>query len=136
RHAARTDDGIPVVDRLLHALFLLDAAGDGAAAVLDPVGNRRPAVVLALADDVHLVAATRAVLHFPELAGNGMQRRRLDVAVTDRPDLQAGARLTDERVVFGNGAIGIDPHDLAVEADQVLRLHAAFGDRPVSLRDE
>src|SRR3712207_8577109 len=35
RHAARADDRIPVIERLLHSFLLLNPAGDWAAAVLD-----------------------------------------------------------------------------------------------------
>ncbi len=46
------------------------------AGVIDAVADHRPAVILALGDDVDLVAAARAVLDLPELAGGGMDRKR------------------------------------------------------------
>src|SRR5690606_28860097 len=94
--------------------------------VLDPVGDRRPAVIQALPDDVDLVAAARAVLHFPQLARVRMQRRRLHVAMADRPDLRSRAFLSDERVVLRDAPVRIDPGDLADQAVHLLRLHAPW----------
>ena len=68
RHPGGRDRGHPVPDRLLHA-GLLRALVDLGAAVVDAVADHRPAVVLALLDDVDLVAAARPVLVLPQLAG-------------------------------------------------------------------
>ena len=76
------------------------------------------------------------MLDLPQLAGRRVQRRRLDVAVAERPDLRPHAFLADERVVLGDRAVGVDADDLAEQAVHPLRLHAAFGDRPVAERDE
>ena len=66
----------------------------------------------------------------------GMQRRGLDVAVAERPDLRPHAVLADERVVLRDRAVGVDADDLAEQAVHLLRLHAALGDRALALRDE
>ena len=66
----------------------------------------------------------------------GMQRRRLDVAMADRPDLRADAFLADKRVVLRNRSVRVDADDLADQAVHVLRLHAPRGDRSIALRDE
>src|SRR5688572_11405521 len=116
QHAARRDVRIPVVDRLLHAGLHLFVAGDASALIFDTVGDRRPAVVPALFRDVQFVAPIGAVLDFPQLTSGRVQRRRLDVAVTERPDLGSHALLADERVVLGDRAVGIQPDDLAEEA--------------------
>src|SRR6185503_8019443 len=135
-HPARRDVRIPVVDRLFHAFLMLDAAGDRWALILDAVRNRRPAVVFALAGDVHLVAAARAVLDLPQFTRHRIQRRRLHVAMTEGPDLGTDAFLADERVVLGNRSVRIEANDLAEQAVHLLGLHAAFGDRAFTLRDE
>src|SRR5688572_1085115 len=135
-HAARRDVRIPVVHRLLHARLLLDAAGDRRALILDAVGDRRPAIVLAFARDVHFIAAARAVFDLPQLAGLWMESRRLDVAVTEGPDLRPHAFLADERIVLRYGAVGVDAHELADQAVHLLRLHAAGSDRPIAEGDE
>src|SRR4030095_14947982 len=100
-HTARRDVRIPVVTRLLHAFLLLDAAGDGRALILDAVRDRRPAVVLALARDVALVPAARAVPDFPQFTCRRIQRSRLHVAMAERPDLGPHAFFPDERIVLG-----------------------------------
>ena len=86
------------------------------ALILDAVGDRRPAVVLALARDVHFIAAARAVLDLPQLARLRVQGRRLDVAVPEGPDLWTHALLADERVVLGNAAVRVDAHQFADQA--------------------
>ena len=99
RHAGGRDRRRPVLDRLLHA-GLRRALVDLRAAVVDAVADHRPAVVLALLDDVDLVAAARAVLVRPQLAGRRMQRRALHIAVAVAPDFRLGvacARRTDCR---------------------------------------
>src|SRR5436309_5149952 len=112
RHAARTDDRIPVVARLLHPFFLRDVAGNRRAAVLDAVRDRRPAVVLPFPRDVDLVAAARAVLDLPQLAGLRMKRRSLHVAMAERPDLVTHALRRGKRIVLRNRAIGVEADDL------------------------
>src|SRR3954468_17764178 len=67
----RRDDGIPVVDRLLHARDARRRGTEGARdrlrpRILDAIRLEWPAVVLPLLDQVQLVPAARAVLHLPE----------------------------------------------------------------------
>src|SRR5688572_9839911 len=136
RHPGRRDDRVPVIQRLFHALLLRDAFADRLTAVLEPVRDRRPTVVLALARDIDLVAAARAVLDFPELAGLGMERGRLDVAVPVRPDLRQRVLLTDERIVVGHAAVGVNADDLAERALEHLRLQATGDHAALAGRDE
>ena len=135
-HAARRDYRIPVVERLFHAGLLLNAARDGTTLVLDAIRDRRPSVVLAFARDVELIAAASAVLNLPQLTRRRMHRGGLHVAMTERPDFRPDASLADERIVFGDRAIGIDADNLADAAVHLLSLHAPLGDRAVALRDE
>ena len=136
RHAARPNDRIPVVERLLHAVLRRDAASNFPAEVLDAVRDRRPAIVLARARNVDLVAAARAVLDFPQLTGGRVQRRGLDVAMAKRPDLGPDALLSHERVVPRNRSVRIQSHDFSEQPVHSLCLHPAFGDRPLALRNE
>ena len=85
--AARRDDRVPVVDRLLEPLGLRRLV-DRLARILLAVADRRPAVVLAALDEVELVAAARAHLDDPQPVLR-VERRREDVAVAERPDLRA-----------------------------------------------
>src|SRR5829696_6607851 len=101
-HAARADDRIPVVERLLHPFFRREVARDRATGVLDAIGGGRPAIIFTFADDVEFVTAPRAVLHLPQLPGGWVQCSRLDVAMADREDLLAGAGAAHERVVPGD----------------------------------
>ena len=66
------------------------------------LGDVDPAVVVALLDHVDLVAAVRAELGFPQLAGHGIDRQAERVAVAGGPDLRLVALLADERVVLGD----------------------------------
>src|SRR5688572_7523254 len=96
REARDRDGRRPVNGRRLETFvrrqLRLPRAGIGA-----PVAHDRPAVVLAGTDDVELVAAIRAVLALPELAGHGMEREPERVAVTDRIDLRPETLSADER---------------------------------------
>src|SRR6185436_3379731 len=73
-HARRCNRGHPIADRLLHAV-LARAVVDLGAAVIDAEADDRPAVVLALVDDVDLIAAARPVLVLPQLAAGGVAAR-------------------------------------------------------------
>ena len=77
RDAARRDRRRVVDDGQLHAGSA--ALGD---AVLLAHRDHAPAVVLALLDDVDLVAAGRTVLRFPEQAGDRIPRQSLRIAMT------------------------------------------------------
>src|SRR5690606_13022892 len=111
------------------------ALADRAAAVLDAVGDDRPAVVAPGAHDVQLVAAAGAVLHGPQLARSRVQGRALDVAVAQRPDLGPRARLADEGIVRRDRAVGVDAHDLAQVAAGILGLGPGLQIGPLAQGD-
>src|SRR5215468_6880238 len=123
RHPGRSDRGHPVLERLLHAL-LVRALVDPGAAVVDAVADHRPAVILALLDEIDLVAAARPMLVLPQLSGHGVEREPLGIAVAVAPDLRLGGRLADEGIVRRNRAIGPDANDLAEVVGEILRLVA------------
>jgi hypothetical protein len=77
----------------------------GADAVVDAVGDDRPAVIDAGADDVDLVASLRTVLMRPEFAGLRMQCRALHVAVAEGELFRFPAGLADEGVVGGDAPV-------------------------------
>ena len=81
--------------------------------MIRPVRNDRPAVVPARPDDVELVAAQRTVLHFPELAGLGMDDQAQRIAEAQGVDLRSIGRVADEGIVFGRGPVVIQAQDLA-----------------------
>src|SRR5262245_12540645 len=56
--------------------------------------------------------------------------------MTVRPDLRADAFLADERVVLRDRSIGVEANDLAEQSVHPLRLHAPFGYRALTERDE
>src|SRR5207247_5378623 len=80
------------------------------------------------------VAAARAVLDLPQLAGLRMKRRSLHVAMAERPDLVTHALRTGKRIVLRNRAVGIEADDLPEQTVHPLRLHAPFRDRALALR--
>src|SRR5690606_14617532 len=90
-------------------------------AVVDAVGSDRPAIVLAGLGDVDLVPPTRAVLMSPELAGPGIERGALLIAVTVGPDLRARIVAANEGVVIRDAPIRIQSHHLALQLVQILR---------------
>src|SRR5262249_38903021 len=91
------------------------------AAVVDAIADHRPAIVLALLDDVDLVAALRAVLLLPQFSAHRMEREALRIAMSVAPDFAARARASDERIVRRDRAVGGDAHDLAVVDAKILR---------------
>src|SRR4029450_13115862 len=92
------------------------------AAVVDAIADHRPAVVLALLDQVDLVAAARPMLVLPDLAARRMASEALGVAMAVAPDFRLRALPADERVVRRAGAVGPDADDLADVVAEVLRL--------------
>src|SRR5581483_7415560 len=133
RHAGGRDRGHPVPERLLHP-GLRRRLVDLRAVIVDAIADHRPAVVLALLDEVDLIAAARAVLLLPQFAADRMKGEALRVAVAVAPDLRTCALSADERIVLRNAAVRRDAHDLAVVDGEVLRLVA----RPemIAERDE
>src|SRR5690606_31234497 len=93
----------------------------GAERVVGAVADHGPAVVLALLDEVELVAALRAVLRLPERVRLGVPNETLRVAVAVAPDLRQRAGAADERIVVRHGAVVVQADDLALVAAQVLR---------------
>src|SRR5690606_30458357 len=124
------DRGIPVMDRLLHA-FLVRTLADLSAGIVPPVGDHRPAIVLAGFRHVDLIAAARAVLDDPKLTARRIDRRSLRIAMAVRPDLRPHAILADERIVLRHRSVRRETHDLAEMAGKILRrLHrVAFAER-------
>ena len=110
-------------DRLLHA-GLPRPLMDLRTAVVDAEADHRPSVISSLRDDVYLVAAARSVLVLPQLAGRGMEREALRIAVAVAPDLGLRARSADERIIRRNRAVGSDANDLADVVGEILRLVA------------
>src|SRR5262245_49575483 len=123
RHPGRSDLGYPVLERLLHALLVRALVNPGAA-VVDAVADHRPAVILALLDEVDLVAAARPMLVLPQLSGDGVEREPLGIAVAVAPDLRLGRRLADVGIVRRNRAVGPDADYLAEIVCKILRLVA------------
>jgi hypothetical protein len=78
-------------------------------AVIDAVGDDRPAVIDAGTDHVHLVAALRPVLVRPEHSRLRMDRSTLHVAVPEVEFLGLPSRLAGERVVLRDAAIVVQP---------------------------
>src|SRR3990170_8832401 len=78
--------------------------------------HRRPAVVASSDQAVNLVVGVGAVLADVRMAGPWAKVEALRVAVAERED---GARC--ERVVGGNGPVGVDAEYLAVQRAKVLR---------------
>ncbi len=102
---------------------LLGAFADLGAAVVDPVGDDRPAVVLAGLGMIQLIAALRAVLHRIERAGVGGAALR--PAVRCSPiDHTSGAQPRQFRIVGRDRAVGVDADDLADVVRRVLRFSA------------
>src|SRR5262249_28246456 len=65
RQAGGRDDRIPIVDRVLHAVLVDDSFADRFTGVINAVHHGRPSVILALFDDVQLIAAAWTVLVLP-----------------------------------------------------------------------
>ena len=63
--AARSDDRVPIVDGLFHAVERRDAVADGSATVVLTIGYDRPAIVLACFRSVEFVAAAGTMLDRP-----------------------------------------------------------------------
>src|SRR5262249_59617436 len=97
---------------------------DLGAVVVDAVADPWPAVILALLDEVDLVAAARPVLVLPQLPGHGVEREPLGIAVAVAPDLGHGGRLADEGIVRRSRAIGPGANDLSEVLCKILRLVA------------
>jgi hypothetical protein len=119
------------VEGLGHARLRRALADLRADAVVHAVGDDRPAVVHASADDVQLVAALRAVLVGPQRTGARMQGRALDVAIAEREDLGPRAGALRERVVGGHAPVVVQAQDLAGVVVEALRavLLAAVAER-------
>ena len=117
----RGDRGHPVVHGRLHPLALGAHVDPRSAPVVDPVAHDRPAVVPARQDQVDLVSALRAVLVEPEVAGLGMEREALRVAVAVAVDVLERALGSDERIVGGDAPVVVQAHDHAVVGGEVLR---------------
>ena len=87
---ARRDDRRPV-DHRLGQIRPRIRTRDRHAVVVDGVGDERPAVVLAGLDQVQLVAASRAVLDFPQPAV-GRERQTVGRPMTAASRSPTGAR--------------------------------------------
>src|SRR5437868_14755587 len=95
------------------------------AGIIYAVADHRPAVVLALADDVDFIAAARAVLGLPQVAGRGIDGEALLIAMTVAPDLRLRAGAADEGIVLRHRAVRRNADQLAEMVIESLRLIAA-----------
>src|ERR1700733_13353663 len=85
------------------------------------VGDERPAVILSGLDDVHFVAALRAIFVFPEGSGRGMECETHHGAVSDGVDLRTVSRLADEGIVFWNRSILVEAEGFPDSVHWILR---------------
>ena len=108
------------MDRQLGAR-LLAVHRDRMALVIDAEGGEGPAVIAAGTNQVQLIAALRAVLVGPELAGGAIESETLRIAVPITPDLGPGAGRGDEGIVLGHRSVGLDAHDGPGGVGQILR---------------
>ncbi|MNM65836.1 hypothetical protein D3C81_772980 [compost metagenome] len=141
RHAADGRGFFPDMVRVDHAIDMLAPGfGNRHQRIVDAMGGNRPTKVLAGLGDVDLITATGPVLVGPQLAGPGVERRALLVAVAERPDFRAHVIATDKRVVLGHRAVREDAHQLALQLVQVLRSRPlvvlAKGDEQVAVAVE
>src|SRR6202795_4173023 len=93
---------------------------DGAAVIMLAPAHHGPAVIRTRGGNVELIAAHRAELALPKLAGFGVNGDALGIAVAVGPDLGLGVYLPDKGIVLRHGAVGIDAHDLAEMIGKVL----------------
>ena len=94
---ARRDDGRPI-DHGLGQVGARVGAGDRHAVIVGGVGHQRPAVILALLDQVQLVAALGAMLDFPQ-ASIGREGQAIGRAMAGAPGL--GRRQVRSRESIG-----------------------------------
>src|SRR5437867_2646145 len=85
------------------------------------VGDDRPAIVQASLDDVDLVAALRAVIGLPQLAGFWMNGQPQGVPNAQSVNLRLVPGPADEWIVFGRAPIFIQTENLAGVLGRVLR---------------
>src|ERR1019366_10271141 len=96
----------------------------------------RPSVVFPFLDDVQLIASAGTVLGFPQKPGSRIERKTLLAAGPVRPDLGQDARLSNEGIVRGRGAIGRNVNDFAEIGVETLRNVPRRGIRTVANRNE
>ena len=133
RHSGGRDGRCPLVQRLGHALLVGPFADLRAATVVPAVGDHRPAIVHAGADDVDLVTTLRAVLVGPELAGPRIHRRSLHVAVAKSINLGSRAGHRPVGIVPWYAAVLGEAYDGAGVVAGVLRARSVA---PVSQGEE
>ena len=89
------------------------------AVVIDAVTDHRPAVVLALNNDIYFIATFRPMLLFPQLALS-IKCKTFGVANTIGPYLAPRPGLSDKRIVSRNGTIGLNTNNLAKRVGKIL----------------
>ena len=109
-----------MVQRLSHAGLVGADADRRPAAVVDAIGDHRPAMVGASRGDVHFIAALRAVFVGPELTGPGVERRALRVAVSPTPHFRARAGAGEQWVVVRNATVVVQANNAAGVVIQTL----------------
>jgi hypothetical protein len=108
-------------------------------------GSRGPLQVQSFADRPPVVRAGDAVVDLlpgvlphivdEDASGKRLHRERERIAQTQRPDLPAGARHADERIVRWDRTVLVDAQDLSEEVPEVLGVVPVrvFSDRDVEL---
>src|SRR5581483_7665878 len=89
----------------------------------------RPGVVAAGGHDVDLLEREVADVGEPELAGVRVEAEAERVPEARREDLLTLPGLAEERVVVRDRAVEVEPHDLALDRVQVLRVRIRRGAR-------
>ena len=80
-----------------------------------------PAIVGARLENVDLIAAIRPLFSYPQIAGPRIQCHRVTITVTKRIDSRQPAIATDERIVFRNSPVVMQPYRLAGVVRSQLR---------------
>ena len=85
------------------------------------MNDHRPTVILAGFGRVDLVAAARAIFHFPQASRGRIDGKALFTAMTAGPDFGQHPRFADERIVRRGIAVRRDVDHLAKIGVQSLR---------------
>src|SRR5690625_6952736 len=94
---------------------------------MQAVGNNGPAVVFPRQGAIDFIAALRAMLAGPQLAGYRMQSSALNIPVPVGPDFRPCSFHVDERVGIRDAAIGMkDRKSTRLNSSHVAISYAVF----------
>jgi hypothetical protein len=132
RHTTGRYDRIPIINGLFKPFFLLNSIANFFATVFDPVGNGRPAIILAGFNMIEFITPSWTEFSFPQVARCWIKSKALNVTMPIGIQLGSSSRLACKWIAGSRFAFFGNSDDFSQTRIERLSLWACYFIRTLS----